>query len=115
MEKELANIESEHVLMMERVMQCKRAQVAMAQNVVEAMALLESRRIRDRPMTQTEEQMLATLDKIKACCLCLYVCLHHSCFFSAAEAICDTTLFLAEGASLAGSVQRAASGATIEG
>lgn len=67
MEKELSNIESEHVLMMERVMQCRRAQVAMAQNVVEAVALLESRRIRDRPMTQSEEQMLATLDKIKVC------------------------------------------------
>lgn len=32
---------------------------------IKAVALLESRRIRDRPMTQGEEQMLATLDKIK--------------------------------------------------
>lgn len=35
MEKELTAIEDEHVLMRERVVQCKRAQVAMAQNVVE--------------------------------------------------------------------------------
>lgn len=29
--------------------------------------MLESRRIRDRPMTQSEEGMLAMLDKIKVC------------------------------------------------
>ena len=40
MEKELAQIEDEHVIMKERLSQCKRAQMAMAQSVVEVCSVV---------------------------------------------------------------------------
>eukprot|EP01134_Creolimax_fragrantissima_P005167 CFRG5167T1 len=62
---EVTKCHDEHVAMRERIQECKRTQITLAHSCLEAVALLEQQRGRERPMTQQEEQMLVKLQRMK--------------------------------------------------